>query len=112
MAGMNVNTGKRLEGIDHIRQSIEDIITTPIGSRVMRRDYGSLVPELLDMPMNDALIMQVYAATVIAVTRWEPRIQITGARRTVNTQQHGAVVIELQGKTINGQPLSVGVPLT
>ncbi|MEL7966900.1 GPW/gp25 family protein [Vreelandella neptunia] len=111
MAGMNVTTGKHLEGIDHIRQSVADIITTPIGSRVMRRDYGSLVPELLDMPMSDALLMQVYAATVIAVSRWEPRIQITGTRRTVNTQQPGAAVIELQGKTTDGQPLSVGVPI-
>lgn len=111
MPGMNVSTGKRLEGIDHIRQSIADIITTPIGSRVMRRDYGSLVPELLDRPMNDALLMQLYAATVIAVSRWEPRIQITGIRRTVNTQQPGAAVIELQGKTVDGQPLSVGVPI-
>lgn len=111
MAGMNVTTGKRLEGIDHIRQSIADIITTPIGSRVMRRDYGSLVPELLDRPMNDALLMQLYAGTVIAVSRWEPRIQISGTRRTVSTQQPGAVVIELQGKTADGQPLNVGVPI-
>ena len=111
MAGMNVTTGKRLEGIDHIRQSIADIITTPIGSRVMRRDYGSLIPELLDRPMHDALLMQLYAATVIAVSRWESRIQITGIRRTVNTQQPGAVLIELQGKTADGQLLNVGVPL-
>lgn len=111
MAGMNVTTGKRLEGIDHIRQSVADIITTPIGSRVMRRDYGSLVPELLDRPMNDALLMQLYAATVIAVSRWEPRIQITGTRRTISTQLPGAAVIELQGKTADGQPLSVGVPI-
>lgn len=111
MPGMNVKTGKRLDGIDHIRQSVADIITTPIGSRVMRRDYGSLVPELLDMPMNDALMMQVYAATVIAVSRWEPRIQITGARRTVSTQQPGTVVIELQGKTTEGTPINVGVPI-
>ena len=111
MPGMNVNTGKQLDGIDHIRQSVADIITTPIGSRVMRREYGSLVPELLDMPMSDALMMQVYAATVIAVTRWEPRIQITGARRTVSTQQPAAAVIELIGKTADGQPVSVGVPI-
>lgn len=111
MAGINAKTGKSLDGIEHIRQSIADIITTPIGSRVMRRDYGSLVPELLDMPMNDALLMQLFAATVIAVSRWEPRIQITGTRRTVSTQQPGAVVIELQCKTADGQPLNVGVPI-
>lgn len=109
--GMNAANGRKLEGLDHIRQSVADIITTPIGSRVMRRDYGSLVPELLDMPMSDALMMQAYAATVIAVTRWEPRIQITGARRTVSTQQPSAAVIELIGKAADGQPVSVGVPI-
>jgi len=111
MPGMNVNTGKRLDGIDHIRQSVADIITTPIGSRVMRRDYGSLVPELLDMPMSDALMMQVYAATVIAVTRWEPRIQITGTRREVSAANPGTAIIELTGKTAAGEPLSIGVPI-
>ncbi|WP_404473000.1 GPW/gp25 family protein [Vreelandella venusta] len=111
MSGMSAQTGRKLEGLDHIRQSVADIITTPIGSRVMRRDYGSLVPELLDMPMSDALMMQVYAATVIAVTRWEPRIQITGTRRTVNAKQPGAVVIELIGKTAASEPLSIGVPI-
>lgn len=109
--GMSAQTGRKLEGLDHIQQSVADIITTPIGSRVMRRDYGSLVPELLDMPMSDALMMQVYAATVIAVARWEPRIQITGARRTVSTQQPGAAVIELIGKTAQGEPVSIGVPV-
>lgn len=112
MPGMNAQTGQRLDGIDHIRQSVADIITTPIGSRIMRRDYGSLVPELLDRPLNDALLMQVYAATVIAVARWEPRLQITGTRRTVSTDTPGAVVIELQGKTAAGEPMNVGVPLT
>lgn len=111
MAGMNVSSGKRLEGIDHIRQSIADIITTPIGSRVMRRDYGSLVPELLDMPMNDALLMQVYAATVIAVTQWEPRVKITGTRRIVSTESPGAAIMELIGETADGQPITAGVPL-
>ncbi|WP_218927803.1 GPW/gp25 family protein [Vreelandella glaciei] len=103
---MNINTGEQLEGAEHIRQSIADIITTPIGSRVMRREYGSLVPELLDMPMTDALLMQVYAATVIAVSRWEPRITITGTRRTISTDAHGTAIMELIGKTQDGQMIT------
>uniref|UniRef100_UPI0026076D20 ATPase domain-containing protein n=1 Tax=uncultured Sphingobium sp. TaxID=316087 RepID=UPI0026076D20 len=31
---------------------VRDILTTPIGSRLMRRDYGSLIPELIDQPAN------------------------------------------------------------
>lgn len=31
MLGMDRNTGKLLSGTDHIRQSIVDILTTPLG---------------------------------------------------------------------------------
>lgn len=109
--GMNVTTGETLSGLEHIRQSIADIITTPLGSRVMRRDYGSLVPELIDRPISDALMMQVYAATVIAVSRWEPRITITGTRHNISTGQHGRATIELTGKTADGTPITAEVPL-
>ncbi|WP_237673688.1 GPW/gp25 family protein [Vreelandella profundi] len=111
MAGINAKTGKRLDGIEHIRQSIADIITTPIGTRVMRREYGSLVPELLDMPMTDALLMQVYAAMVIAVSRWEPRIKITGTRRNVSTTGHGIASIELIARMLDGQPITASAPI-
>ncbi|GDD08501.1 phage baseplate assembly protein [Escherichia coli] len=35
MLGMDRNTGKPLSGVDHICQSIVDILTTPLGTRVM-----------------------------------------------------------------------------
>ncbi|MBD3768115.1 MAG: GPW/gp25 family protein [Gammaproteobacteria bacterium] len=52
MLGINAQTGKPLSGIDHLRQSISDILTTRVGTRVMRRDYGSQLPELADNPMT------------------------------------------------------------
>lgn len=73
---MNVATGKRISGLDHIRQSVADILTTPIGSRVMRREYGSLIFDLIDKPIGPALLLQVYAATFMALRRWEPRIRV------------------------------------
>ena len=35
---MNRNTGRAVAGLEHLRQSVADILTTPVGSRVMRRD--------------------------------------------------------------------------
>ncbi|HEN3606819.1 TPA: baseplate assembly protein, partial [Yersinia enterocolitica] len=40
--GMSRNTGQTITDADHISQSIADILITPVGSRVMRRAYGSL----------------------------------------------------------------------
>lgn len=76
MSGMNVTTGKRLSGLDHIRQSISDILTTPQGSRVMRREYGSLVFELIDQAANATGEMLLKAVCAHAIARWEPRVRL------------------------------------
>lgn len=76
MIGVSASTGRELSGADHLRQSIADILTTPLGSRVMRRDYGSLLPELVDQPFNDATRLRLFGATALALMRWEPRIRL------------------------------------
>ena len=74
--GINVKTGEFIEGLDHIRQSVADILITPVGSRVMRREYGSLIFDIIDRPISGGLLLQVYAAAYIALKRWEPRIRV------------------------------------
>ncbi len=39
--GMNRDTGKAITETDHLRQSVRDILLTPQGSRLARREYGS-----------------------------------------------------------------------
>lgn len=111
MSGMDTQTGLALEGLAHIRQSVRDILTTPLGSRVMRRDYGSLLPELIDQPLNDTTLLQAYSASVIAISRWEPRIRVTAIRRSVSSTQPGTATLEIDGQTRAGEPVSFEVPL-
>lgn len=98
--GMNAATGKRIAELDHIRQSVRDILTTPIGSRVMRRDYGSLLPDLIDQPLNGATLLRAYAATVMALIRWEPRIRIT--RVQFGIEAGGKLTIDMDAVRIDG----------
>lgn len=77
MNGMNSHTGKALTGVAHLAQSIWDIITTPIGSRVLRRDYGCYAFELLDAPMNDTTTLQLISSIADALDKWEPRLRAT-----------------------------------
>lgn len=84
MRGMNAETGAPLEDGAHLAQSITDILTTPIGTRVMLRDYGSDLPDLIDQPMNAATRQAVYAATATALARWEPRIRLTRVTLTAS----------------------------
>jgi len=112
MPGMSRTTGATLDGLEHIRQSIADILTTPIGSRVMRRDYGSLLPELIDQPLNDATLLRVYSAAVMAIMRWEPRVTIQSIRRSVSTTQPGTATLELDAITVDGDAVTLDVPIT
>ncbi|CDO47994.1 GPW/gp25 family protein [Bartonella tribocorum] len=75
-SGMDRTTGKPLVGIEHLRQSIIDILSTRIGTRVMRRDYGSRIGELIDAPVNNAFAVALYAAVAEALDKWEPRFKL------------------------------------
>jgi uncharacterized protein len=96
MIGMDAATGKRLEGDAHLRQSIGDILTTPLGTRIGRREYGSLLLELVDQPANPALRIRLYAAVALALLRWEPRIALdrVGFRQI----GAGAFEVEIEGR--------------
>jgi len=75
--GMQADIGQGLANSDHLTQSISIVLTTPVGSRVMRRDFGSLLPELIDQPDNAITRVRVYAAVAGALMRWEPRLRIS-----------------------------------
>lgn len=76
MAGMSATHGTTLSGLAHIQQSITDILTTPTGTRIMRREYGSALPYLVDKPLNNATVLQCYAAIALALAQHEPRVRL------------------------------------
>ncbi|MCW2452342.1 UNVERIFIED_ORG: phage baseplate assembly protein W [Rahnella aquatilis] len=93
--GMNPDSTGLLTDTDQLWNSVRDVLTTPLGSRVMRRDYGSLIPELLDEPQNEVTRLQCMSAAVIALTQWEPRVSLNGIN--ISYSKDGAVTAELVG---------------
>lgn len=76
MIGMDRRTGQPLSGVAHLRQSIEDILGTPLGSRRMRPEYGSRLRRMVDLPVNDGWKSAVQAEVARALGRWEPRLKL------------------------------------
>ena len=74
--GLNQYDGNLLSNEAHLRQSITDILTTPLGSRVLRRNYGSRLYELIDTPITRQTAIEFTVATADALLRWEPRIRV------------------------------------
>lgn len=112
MNGMNSSTGRSVVGNHHLVQSIADILTTPIGTRVMRREYGSQLADLIDWPINNATRLQAYAATTIALMRWEPRIRLSRVQLTLGDIA-GQAILDIDGSLVDtNEPLSLRVPLS
>ena len=106
MRGMDANTGRGLSGIDHLKQSVIDILTTPVGSRVMRRDYGSRLFELIDNPTNPETVADIVAESAQALKKWEKRIEVS--RVLVTSAQPGLVTLTIEGKyKPNGESITL-----
>ncbi|WP_035877291.1 GPW/gp25 family protein [Cupriavidus sp. amp6] len=109
---MNASTGRALTDREHIVQSVRDILTTPIGTRVMRRDYGSLLPQLVDQPLHRATLLRAMSASVMALIRWEPRLRVT--RVSFEAGADGALFIDIEAERVDGpraQATSLRIPL-
>ena len=113
----NDQTGRRIGLKEHIAQSIKNILFTRIGSRLMREDYGSLLPELIDMPMTQTVIALCHQAAVTAfqpqrqallvvialchqaavtaIAAWEPRITVRSIHFNPTAAANGQLAITI-----------------
>lgn len=106
---MNRTTGRRITGIAHLQQSVADILTTPLGTRLERRTYGSLLPSLIDQPDNARTRLRCYAAIASALMKWEPRLRVTRVGIS-SGEQPGQAVVDLEGEYL-GQAINLSAAL-
>lgn len=80
MAGMCRKTGRRIEGWDHIAQSLEILLSLRKASLIERRDVYSDAPALVDAPATPSVLLDHYVAIATAIDRFEPRVELIGFR--------------------------------
>lgn len=106
---MNRTNGRRITGIAQLAQSVTDILTTPLGTRLERRTYGSLLPSLIDQPDNGPTRLRCYSAIASALMKWEPRLRVTRVGITSGNQP-GQATVDLEGEYL-GQQVSLSTSL-
>ncbi len=73
--GIDRRTFKVLTGLDHVRQSVEVIFSTPLMARIMRRTFGFAgLPLLGRQNLTPDVLLRFYTAIHIALELWEPRL--------------------------------------
>lgn len=99
--GMNRSNGEWISGFEHLKQSVQDIITTTIGTRFMRKDYGSNIPRKMGAPMNEQMLAEFRGDIAMALDSQEPRLQTTKVE--VISLKAGRLGIAISGVTIDGE---------
>lgn len=112
MIGLDATTGQQLAGNAHLAQSVADILTTPLGSRVMRRDYGSMLFDLVDQPLNGLVRALIHAATALALRRWEPRLRLTRVSLDATQAATGKLSVTIEGERTDLPPANARVSLS
>lgn len=107
MSGLDRDTGKKMSAAAHLAQSIADILSTPVGTRIMRRDYGSELPRLIDAPINGETAVDLYIATAEAIERWEPRYRLR--RVEIDGASAGRMGLRLTGEVLG---IEAVIPVT
>lgn len=101
MPGINRETGKMMTEWDHTVQSICDfILPTSFGARVMREDFGCIVPFMLlreNLDNKNALLM--FWAIALAIDLWDPRFEVKRVKpnEAVDTRRKGKLRVAAVG---------------
>jgi len=81
---------------DDVRQSVRIILGTGLGERVMRPDFGCVLPELVFEPMSTTTKALVRHGVEEALTAWEPRIDEVRAEVTADPSTPGLLLVEVR----------------
>jgi phage baseplate assembly protein W len=77
MADIDRRTGAVIDDWRSVLQSLEILVSTRLGERVMREYVGSLNPGLLGRNFTTAPVLRFFYAMLLMIELWEPRFDVT-----------------------------------
>ena len=105
--GMDQHTGRKLSGLEELKQRINRLFKTRKGALLLRREWGSNMPDLIDAKVTDDFRLDIYAES--AATLADPANEIYDEfklHRTVlsGDLENGEVAVDLEGEyLVNGE---------
>ncbi|NRD72712.1 hypothetical protein HQQ94_05500 [Shewanella sp. VB17] len=107
--GTDRESGRLIGGVAYLRQRLADVINTPLGSLVARREFGSRMHEMTDRSIGRRFYMDAYVRLTEAVNN-----PVNGLddfkldEMTVSPAGDGRVEIGLSGTYLsNGKPITM-----
>jgi phage baseplate assembly protein W len=73
-----------IDGEDNVAQSIQMILSTALGERQMRFDFGSALPQMIFAPITSSTLVEIEESARQALINWERRIVVRSASAEVD----------------------------
>lgn len=80
---------------EDIRQSLEILLSTYVGERVMQPEYGCNLRELLFEPLDTSLQTYILDLVEKAIIYFEPRIRLESASMLTDQVSEGILIISI-----------------
>lgn len=98
MADFDRRTGAPIDNLASAFQGVEIVLSTRIGSRMMRREFGGGVVELLGRALTPTLFAVWQQLIGTAIDLWEPRFRVRKItpRGTVDELRRGTAGLSIE----------------
>jgi phage baseplate assembly protein W len=80
-----------INGEDNVAQSIEMILSTALGERQMRFDFGSSLPQMIFAPITSSTLVEIEESARQALINWERRIVVKSVSAEVDADVESKV---------------------
>jgi Bacteriophage baseplate protein W len=84
-----------IEGEDNVAQSIRMILSTALGERQMRFDFGSSLPRLIFQPITSSTLVEIEESARQALRDWERRIVVRSANAEIDPDIESKVILTI-----------------
>lgn len=97
MTGCDRLTGKSIEGLEYLKQRIENVLSTPIGSVLMKRDFGSNLYLYVDAPVDRDFRAKIYREVAVALNQWVPDFELSKIELDAVNISQGKIILNISG---------------
>jgi phage baseplate assembly protein W len=80
---------------DNVAQSVELLLRTAAGERLMRPDFGTAVPSMVFEADSEQHLFELEQALQDSLRRWEPRVEVEGVKALPDQIVSGVVNVSV-----------------
>ena len=91
------------EGPQNVRESIQVVLLTRLGERLLLGEFGTTMPDLLFEPNTVATRRLVQEQIAIALKRWEPRVTVEAVTVEADAEDPRAAIATIRYRLVASQ---------